>query len=80
MTQEHPARTYQRALAMTRHAARKDHVAYCSLLSEVIGTQAMGAEMLAVVQVAGLLMSRVPDELREQLFDEAMLALAQTGW
>ena len=77
MTQEHPAKTHQRSIALVRHAARRDRAAYGAVLAEVIGPEAVAAQLLSLVQLAGLLTAEIPAETREQLLDEAMHALVQ---
>lgn len=74
---EHPAKTHQRSIALVRHASRRDHAAYGAVLAEVIGPEAVAAQLVSLVQLAGLLIAEIPVETREQLLDEAMAALSQ---
>ena len=71
MTQEHLAKTYQRAVAMIRHAAHRDRAAYQELLSEVEPDD-VSNQLVIVIEVAGSVMAGLDAEKRELLFDSVL--------
>lgn len=74
---DHPAVIHGRSFALIQHALRGDLDAVKIVAAEPLGDRVTAAaQIVSLVEVAALLLSHVPEPERQQLLDEAAVALA----
>lgn len=74
---EHPATIHGRSFALIQHALRGDLDAVKIVAAEPLDDRLTAcAQIVSLVEVSALLLAHVPEVERQQMLDEAAVALA----